>query len=357
MTGPLHVGLYTSSLAQSHAKPPGVDVFVDRLGEQLARRGHFVVMFTYSPPAAQRSYELRHLTPSTTATSRLRRTFIAPIRLNWLDTSALDVMHLHGDDWFWLRRQLPTVRTFHGSALYEARHAHRARRRVGQYVTYGLELAASRLATQSYGVTPDNGPGYLTAGHLPLAYEAPPDRQSPRAERPTVLFVGTWNGRKRGRMLQQCFEDAVLPRIPDAQLVMVSDYCEPGPNVTWARRPSDDELAELYRSAWLFCLPSVYEGFGAPYLEAMAHGTPVLASSNPGSRFVLAKGRYGALAGDADLGERIAALLADAPTRTRMAECGRVRAAEFGWERLLDLHEQAYCEAIASFRGARRLAG
>ena len=153
-SGSLRVGLYTSSLPQSHAKPPGVDVFVDRLGEQLARRGHHVEMVTYSPPAAARRYQLRELRPGSTATSRLLRLTAAPLRLNTLDTSGLDVLHLHGDDWFYLRRHLPTVRTLHGSALYEARHATSARRRAVQYVTYGLERAAARLATGSYGVNP-----------------------------------------------------------------------------------------------------------------------------------------------------------------------------------------------------------
>ena len=41
---------------------------------------------------------------------------------------------------------------------------------------------------------------------------------------------------------------------------------------------SDAELVDLYRSSWLFCLPSSYEGFGIPYAEAMANGCPVVAT-------------------------------------------------------------------------------
>lgn len=345
----LRIGIYTSSLAQSHRKPPGVDVFVDRLAEHLARRGHRVVLFTYSPPAAGRSYELRTLERQSTATSRLRRLLVAPVRLNALDTNGLDVLHLHGDDWFFVHRRLPTVRTFHGSALYEARHAVRARRRVSQYVTYGLEVAAARLATRSYGVIPGDGPGYGTAGHLPLAVELPSIESLRRTDPPIVLFVGTWAGRKRGGMLRDVFLREVLPRVPNARLVMVSDHCEPGLNIDWVRRPSDDDLIELYRSAWLFCLPSSYEGFGLPYIEAMAQGTPVVAADNPGARFVLAGGRHGILAGDDALGGEIATLLLDEEKRTALAQAGRRRAADFGWDQVIDRHERVYREAIAAF--------
>jgi glycosyltransferase involved in cell wall biosynthesis len=349
----LRIGLYTSSLPHSHRKPPGVDVFVDRLAERLARRGHNVVLFTYSPPLAGRSYELRALEPPSRATSRLQRMFLAPIALNALDTNGLDILHLHGDDWFYVRRRLPTVRTFHGSALYEARHAARARRRAGQYVTFGFEFVAARLATRSYGVIPGDGPGYGTAGHLPLAVDLPMVESFRRPRPPSVLFVGTWAGRKRGRLLHEVFLREVLPRVPDARLVMVSDHCEPGTNVDWVPRPSDDELGKLYRSASVFCLPSSYEGFGLPYIEAMAHGTPVIAASNPGSRFILDGGRYGVLTGDEALGGQIAALLLDEGARTAIARAGRSRAADFGWEDLIDRHERVYREAMAAFNGSR----
>ena len=44
---------------------------------------------------------------------------------------------------------------------------------------------------------------------------------------------------------------------------------------------SDDELPDLYRGAAVFAYPSFFEGFGIPVLEAMACGTPVVASSHP----------------------------------------------------------------------------
>lgn len=350
----LRIGVYTSSLAQSHRKPPGVDVFVDRLAERLARRGHRVVMLTYSEPDGSRSYELRSLTPTATATSRLRRMFAAPARLNTLEFDGLDVLHLHGDDWFYVRRPIPTVRTFHGSALHEARHATRTRRRVGQGVTFAFELLAARLATQSYTVQPEDqrlfGPG---TGHLPLAVDLPPNPVYERPGPPTIVFVGTWSGRKRGALLHDRFTREVRARVPDARLVMVSDMSEPGPGVEWLARPTDSELTELYRQASVFCLPSSYEGFGLPYLEAMAQGTPVVATSNPGARFVLEDGRHGVVTDECELGRRLAELLTDEPVRLAVAQAGRARAEVFGWDGLLDQHERAYRQAITRFAAAR----
>ncbi len=345
----LRIGIYTSSLAHSHAKPPGVDVFVDRLAEQLARRGHRVTMFSYSPPASRRLYASVTIDPEATARSTLRRTFVAPVRLNTLDTSGLDVLHLHGDDWFFARRRVPTVRTFFGSALYEARLAARARRRASQYLIYGCELLASRLATRSYGIISDDGPGYRLHGRLPLGFDVPPDATVERSGPPTILFVGTWTGRKRGHLLHATFLREVVSRVPDARLVMVSDHCDPAPNVEWAVRPTDDELVQLYRSAWILCLPSSYEGFGLPYLEAMAHGTPVVATPNPGSEFLLDHGRGGIVVPDEQLGSRLAELLLDERRRRELANAGLRRAGDFTWSTVLDLHERAYADAIKAF--------
>jgi len=127
---------------------------------------------------------------------------------------------------------------------------------------------------------------------------------------------------------------------------MVSDHCEPSAGVTWHRRPSDAQLRLLYETAAVFCLPSSYEGFGIPYVEAMAHGLPVVATPNPGARFVLSDGTCGVLTSIDAVGAALVALLEDPDRRRALGERGRIRAQDFRWERVVAQHERAYARAI-----------
>ena len=326
-----------------------------RLANRLVSHGHDVTVFTFGVRPDDAEYAVVRAGPARLADSRAASLTLAPLAMNRLPLAGLDVLHLHGGDWFMARRTIPTVRTFHGSALFEARSATTLKRRISQGAVYPLEVLASRLATASFGTGTELPRAYCTHGALALAVSEPSSPVSmPRTAYPSVLFVGTWEGRKRGALLADQFAAEVLPRHPQARLIMVSDRCPERPGVEWVRFPSDGELSRLYRSAWVFCMPSSYEGFGMPYLEAMAHGLPVVSTPNPGARFVL-RGGAGVLATDADLGGAVAALLADAHRRERLSQAGRERAADFSWERVVGEHEAAYARAIEMFkrRGGR----
>ncbi len=95
-----------------------------------------------------------------------------------------------------------------------------------------------------------------------------------------------------------------------------------------------DDLLGLIQHATAFAYPSVYEGFGLPPLEAMAAGTPTLASDIPVTREVL--GDAAELLPPRDDAAWSAALerLVDQPElRGRLSAAGRERAATFTWER------------------------
>jgi len=349
----MRIAMYHANLPEPGRKPGGVEVFVHRLANALAARSHEVEVLTYSAAPADAAYDVRRLAPRRAEGSRLLRQYVASWGLNFQDLGGFDIAHTHGDDWFWLHRGLPVVRTFHGSAKLERRTATSVKRQLDKSVVYPLELLAARLATSTYGVGTDSAEIYATDGLLPPGIDLDGPGRAP-AERPTILFVGSWGGRKRGQLLHRLFVERIRPAVPDAELWMVAESCEPSEGVRWFQTPSDEELRELYSQAWAFCLPSSYEGFGIPYLEAMAQGAPVVASPNPGARMLLDEGRWGIIADDAQLGRRLIELLLDPEQRSALAVAGLERAREYSWDRIARRHEDAYREAIER-RESRRL--
>src|ERR1019366_5919014 len=147
------------------------------------------------------------------------------------------------------------------------------------------------------------------------------------------------------------FVQEVLPDFPDAKLCMVSDFCPEHPSVIFRQLPTDQELAQYYRESWVFAYPSVYEGFGLAYLEAMASGTAVLSSSNDGALHVLGAGQYGVIASDAEFGKRLKELLAQGELRKGFERTGLERAQQFSWSAIAERHRAIYQEAIGSQRG------
>jgi glycosyltransferase involved in cell wall biosynthesis len=172
-----------------------------------------------------------------------------------------------------------------------------------------------------------------------------------KESRPTILFVGTYHNRKRGKLLAEEFERVIRPRVPDARLWMVCSDAPEAAGVTVFGRVSLEKLAELYRRAWVFCLPSSYEGFGVPYIEAMASGTPVVATPNVGAREVLADGKYGEIVAPEKLGGTLAELLTDSRRREEMARAGLERVRDFAWDHIARQYEQIYSELLSGRRG------
>ncbi len=100
-----------------------------------------------------------------------------------------------------------------------------------------------------------------------------------------------------------------------------------------------EELAELYRGAAALVLPSRYEGFGLPVVEAMASGTPVVAAPDEALREVA--GDAALFAEPSELGGAVRAALDD---RDRLVAAGLERARLFTWaetaRRTLDVYRE-----------------
>jgi glycosyltransferase involved in cell wall biosynthesis len=115
---------------------------------------------------------------------------------------------------------------------------------------------------------------------------------------------------------------------------------------------SDEALAQLLSSAEIACIPSLYEGFSLPAVEAMASGTPIVASRAGALPEVLGEeGECARLVRPADVEELTGVLgeLLDSPTeRHRLGAAGRRRALDvFSWESVAAQTVAVYERAIA----------
>ena len=190
-------------------------------------------------------------------------------------------------------------------------------------------------------IVPEGLPAPVEAGPLPAGVEPG-----------CILAVGTVEPRKNYPRLLEAYRRlrglGAVPFIIDGkpgvpQLVIAG---RPGwaygdtlrriaaePGVRYLGHVDEPALEALYRAASVLAMPSLYEGFGLPALEAMTHGVPVV-GGDAGALPELIDGA--GLTVDPEQPEAIAAalerLLADESLRRRLGEEGRRRAAGYSWQ-------------------------
>jgi glycosyltransferase involved in cell wall biosynthesis len=177
--------------------------------------------------------------------------------------------------------------------------------------------------------------------------------------RPFFLFVGTLEPRKNLERLVSAY--AIIPSElrKEAQMVIVGGQGWGGLELSrWIslRGLADDtvvtgyvtdtQLSELYARARFLAMPSLYEGFGFPVLEAMARGTPALISGvsslpevggdavvvvDPLDEASIAKGLIDLLTG---------------PRRDELALRSKTQARRFSWDKAAAEVEAVFCEAF-----------
>src|SRR6478672_8605548 len=197
----MKVAFFHTTLPEPGRKLGGVEVVVHRLANALAELGDVdvkVYSLTGVPPDAKYRHERLFPRHPWLRDNPLGRLIVLPALLNFVHFEEADLVHLHGDDWFYLRRKLPTVRTFHGSAWLEARSARTWKRKVEQYCVYPLERLAAYLARLTLAVGSSTAALYNANQCIDNGVGIELFRPGVKTSHPQVLYVGTWTGRKRG---------------------------------------------------------------------------------------------------------------------------------------------------------------
>ena len=153
-----------------------------------------------------------------------------------------------------------------------------------------------------------------------------------------LLAVGELTPRKNLTTLISAFRAARLPEEVELLLVGPDGYAaqsvaaQVGGRVQALGRVDDEQLASLYAGAIAFCFPTIAEGFGLPVLEAMQHGTPVLASDLPVLHEVAHDAAHYVAALDVVAWSRaLEDIVSDGDRRREMATRGRAVAAGRTW--------------------------
>ncbi len=194
----------------------------------------------------------------------------------------------------------------------------------------------------------------------------PPDktrlyRQRFDGSSPLILFVGAPIARKNLDIVLRVLRDAdEQSALASAQVLIVGAKHQDFPTyrrwtldnrledrVRWLGRVPDEEMPLLYGAADLLVYPSLYEGFGLPPLEAMAVGTPVVASKATCLPEILGDAALLVHPRDvAGFSQAIEAVLTRPELRAALVQAGKRQAEKYSWERCARETTEVYQQVL-----------
>ena len=333
-----YTGALTAALAAAHpadewrvllpGDPRPLPELDDRPGVELVRR---------------RSRRARHLAGALTGRPRLDRA-LGGVDVAWAPAPAPLA----------LSSRVPLVLTVHDLSFVERprdftryeRLWHRLAR-VGPLARRAARVLADTRATADaaiarWGLDPDR---------VTVVF---PGVDRPRAVQPRdgryLLFVGALEPRKAPDVLAGAYRRA-RERGLDAELVVVgTGRLADALDLPGVRRlDAVPDLQPLYAGALALVMPSRYEGFGLPPLEAAAHGTPAVVSDLPCFAETLGDAALRVPVGDTDaLADALVRIAGDEGLRERLAAAAAAAVADLTWERAAERVYATLREAAGS---------
>ncbi|MDA0253129.1 MAG: glycosyltransferase family 4 protein [Mycobacterium sp.] len=339
----------------------GVQAHVLQLAEVMRERGHEVsVLAPASPHVTLPDYVVSGgkavPIPYNGSVARLRFGPATHRKVKkWLADGDFDVLHLHEPNAPSLSllalmiAEGPIVATFHTSTtkslalgVFQSLLRPWNEKIVGRIAVSDLARRWQMEALGSDAVEIPNGVDvawFSSAAPLP-GY--------PRTGR-TVLFLGRFDEPRKGMAVLLDALPALAERFPDVEILIVGrgdedelrgDAGDLAGHLRFLGQVTDAEKASALRSADVYCAPNTGgESFGIVLVEAMAAGTPVVASNLDAFRRVLADGEAGWLAPveDSDaLAEALIAVLGDAQLRARYVKAGTAAVHRYDWSVVAD---------------------
>ncbi len=340
---------------QSYA---GVAIQVHRLAQTLVHLGHQVTVFSLTSEPKKAGYSVvqidfsglafvqRHFKPA------LRILF--PIACRFLDFKKFDVIHVHGDGG-WLKYDFRYVRTFHGTAALEAKYAKHLSAKISQWFSYALER---REANQCRNLTTV---GRHVSQYLPnitnlipnmIPFGPDPFSLQAKALKPTLIFLGSKGGRKRGelalqlqRELSSKFVDLQFHYVGPARDAQGYEQKTNPPGLHFHTHLTEEELFHLYRQSWIYVCFSSYEGFGVPWAEAMSQGCCVVTTPHEGAQEWLHPNEDALVDHAENLFSRVVDLIQNPQKRNDLAQAGLRIAQQFTPEKVVQKYLEVYTQA------------
>ncbi len=370
----LKVGIDARNLVHSMA---GIGRYVFEMSRALAALGAEVILYLPSEST---------LPPEDLAFATLRcsRCSGAVSRIVWGQTILPEAARRDKVEVFWgpshrlpgrLDNNIPRVLTIHDLVWVHAAETMSRKRWLAERMLMGPAIKDANRIVAISQATADALNAYYPniAGKLRVVYngltsfehdQMPQDQVSALLARlgiaqPFILFVGTLEPRKNLLRLLDAYSQLPENICSTLHLVIAGGkgwkmkdlsgrIAELGISRTVIQTGyiSNADLAALYRNAYVLAMPSLYEGFGLPIIEANSVGVPVL-TSNVSSMPEVA-GDAAILVDPLDSASISAGLLrlaADRPFRDRLAGNARANAARFNWNKsaaeLLDIFQDA----------------